>query len=173
MIHLKTKLTLPALFASLVLTGTTLAQDNDTPRPAERPVDAGNLRAFIELARSDIRTEKTLIITQNIQFTDDEAVEFWALHSDYNNELNKLLDQRLELLNQFAGTYKDMTDRQAADLAGKVFDWEEKRTKLKRTWFKKFSKVVPAKKAAQFFQIENQLNAALDLRLAAALPLIK
>jgi hypothetical protein len=32
---------------------------------------------------------------------------------------------------------------------------------------------VPAKKAAQFFQIENQLNAALDLQLAAALPLIK
>ena len=29
------------------------------------------------------------------------------------------------------------------------------------------------KKAAQFFQIENQINAALDLQLAAALPLIK
>ena len=58
-------------------------------------------------------------------------------------------------------------------LAQKVFDWEEKHTKLKRTWFKKFSKVVPAKKAAQLFQIENQLNAAPDLRLAASLPLIK
>jgi hypothetical protein len=171
--HLQTKLTLAALFASLALAGTALAQGGDAARQAERPVDAGNLRAFVELARSDLRTEKTLIIAQNIQFTDDEAVEFWALHSDYNNELNKLLDERLQLLNQFAGTYKDMTDKQAADLAGKVFNWEEKRTKLKRTWFKKFSKVVPAKKAAQFFQIENQLNAALDLRLAASLPLIK
>jgi hypothetical protein len=32
---------------------------------------------------------------------------------------------------------------------------------------------VPAKKAAQFFQIENQINAAVDLQLAAALALIK
>ena len=66
-----------------------------------------------------------------------------------------------------------MTDQQATALAEKVFDLEKKRTDLKRTWFKKFSKVVPAKKAAQFFQIENQLNAALDLQLAAALPLIQ
>jgi len=85
----------------------------------------------------------------------------------------KLLDQRFELLDQYAGTYREMTDEQATQLAGKVFDWEEKRTKLKRARFKKFSKAVPAKKAAQFFQIENQLNAALDLRLAASLPLIK
>jgi ribosomal protein S26 len=56
---------------------------------------------------------------------------------------------------------------------GKVFDLEEKRTQLKRAWFKKFAKVVPRKKAAQFFQIENQVNAALDLQLAASLPLIQ
>ena len=171
--HLQTTITLAALFASLVLAGNARAQGSDAPRPTEPPVDAGNLRAFIELARSDIRTEKTLIIAQNMKFTDDEAVEFWALHNDYSNELNKLLDERLELLKQFAATYEVMTDKQAADLAGKVFNWEEKRTKLKRTWFKKFSQVVPAKKAAQFFQIENQLNAALELRLAASLPLIK
>ena len=77
------------------------------------------------------------------------------------------------LIGHYAATYQDMTDKEAAALAGKVFGWEEKRTKLKRTWFKKFSKVIPARKAAQFFQIENQINAALDLQLAAALPFIQ
>jgi hypothetical protein len=62
----------------------------------------------------------------------------------------KLLGQRLELLDRYAGTYKNMTDEQATQLAGKVFDWEEKRTKLKRTWFKKFSKVVPRRKLHSF-----------------------
>lgn len=66
-----------------------------------------------------------------------------------------------------------MTNEQATALAGKVFDFEAKRTELKRTWFKKFAEVVPARKAAQFFQIENQINAALDLRLMDAMPLIK
>jgi hypothetical protein len=171
--NLRTKLTLAALTAGLALTAAALAQNSDTPRAKEPAIDAGNLRAFIELVRSDLKTEKTLIIAQNIQFTDDEAAEFWPLHSAYTVALNKLLDERLQLLNEYAGIYQTMSDQQATALANKVFAWEEKRTKLKRTWFKKFSKVVPAKKAAQFFQIENQINAALDLQLAAALPLIK
>ena len=169
----KTKLALTALAAALALTVAAPAQDSDARLAARASIDAGNLRAFIELARSDLKTQKTLIIAQNIQFTDDEAAEFWPLHSEYNLALNRLLDERLRLLNEYAGFYKTMTDQQATTLANKVFAWEEKRTKLKRTWFKKFSKVVPAKKAAQFFQIENQLNAVLDLQLAASLPLIK
>jgi hypothetical protein len=150
-----------------------LGQNTVAPRAVEPAVDAGNLRAFIALARSDLKTEKTVIIAQNIWFTDEEAFAFWPLHSEYTVALNKLLDQRLALLGDYAATYKDMTDDEATALANKVFDWEKKRTDLKRTWFKKFSKVVPAKKAAQFFQIENQINTALDLQLAAALPLIR
>lgn len=169
----KTHFTLAALAVMLALGGIAAAQNTDAARAAERPMDAGNLRAFIALARSDLKTEKTLIIAQNIYFTEDEAFAFWPLHSDYTLALNKLLDERLILLGQYAATYKDMTDQEATALAKKVFDWEGKRTSLKRTWFKKFSKVVAAKKAAQFFQIENQLNAALDLQLAAALPLIR
>jgi hypothetical protein len=66
-----------------------------------------------------------------------------------------------------------MTDKDAARLAADVFDLEEKRTDLKRKFFKKFAKVIPARKAARFFQIENQINMALDLQVAGALPLIK
>jgi hypothetical protein len=170
--NLIAKITCTGLLLALAVVSTP-AQTTNATGTAQLSVDAGNLRAFIELVRSDLKTQKTLIIAQNIQFTDAEAVEFWPLHSEYTVQLNKLLDQRLVLLEEYAATYQNMTDAQAKSLAKKVFDWEAKRVDLKRTWFKKFSKVVPAKKAAQFFQIENQLNAALDLQLAAALPLIK
>ncbi len=171
--NLNKHLAVATLAAACSLTPGAWAQNSESPRAAEPAIDAGNLRAFIELARSDLKTEKTLIIAQNIQFTDDEAAEFWPLHGEYTLALNRLLDERLQVLNEYVGSYQTMTDKQAAALANKVFAWEEQRTALKRTWFKKFCKVVPAKKAAQFFQIENQLNAALDLRLAASLPLIK
>ena len=151
---------------ALTLSGNASAQNTDTARATEPPLDAGNL--FIALARSEIKTEKTLIIAQNIRFTEEEAFAFWPLHGEYTLALNKLLDERLTLLGQYAATYQSMGDEEAASLAGKVFCWEEK-----RTWFKKFAKVVPTKKAAQFFQIENQINAALDLQLAASLPLIR
>lgn len=149
------------------------AQDSQPARSDDAKPDPGNLRAFVELARSDIRTQKSLIIAENIDFTADEAVEFWPVHREYDLELNKLLDRRLELITRYASQYRSMTDKDASRLATDVFGLEEKRTDLKRKYFKKFTKVVAARKAARFFQIENQINMALDLQVAAALPLIK
>jgi hypothetical protein len=152
---------------------TSMAQQPDATPAASVQPDEGNLRAFIELVRSDIQTEKATIIAENIKFTDEEADEFWPLHREYSLELSKLFDLRLNLIRKHVGHFDNLTDKQAKQLAADAFDLEEKRLKLKRTWFKKFAKVITARKAAQFFQLENQLNAAIDLRVAAALPLIK
>ncbi|HWW01935.1 MAG TPA: hypothetical protein VNZ64_19705 [Candidatus Acidoferrum sp.] len=150
-----------------------LAQTNPpAPQPETAP-DAGNLRTFVELARSDLRHERSVIFAQNLPLTESEAVDFWPVQRDYENELGKLLDERYALIAQFVHEFGSMTDAQATSLANKVFDLEQKRTALKRKYFKKYCKVIPPVKAARFFQIDNQLNMALDLQVAALLPLIK
>ncbi len=174
--NLKTKLTL-AGFVALLVAFCALAQTdtgkNAFPTSAADKPDLGNLRTFIELARADIKTQKALVMAENLPLTDDEAVEFWPLHRDYETELSKLNDQKLALIQRYADTYKSMTDKQAVELAKGSFDLENKKTDLKRKYFKKFQKAIPATKAARFFQIENQLNMVLDLQVAASLPLIK
>ena len=145
---------------------------NNTTSATAEP-DSGNLRTFVELVRKDVRAEKAIILAQNIDFTKDEAVDFWPLYSEYELDLSKWYDQRLAVIKDYLNKQDILTDDQARKLAEQVFSLEQKRTDLKRTYYKKFSKVVGAKKAARFFQIENQLNAMIDLRLAAALPLIK
>jgi hypothetical protein len=129
---MKTKLTLALLTCCFGWSASVTAQTSNTNSASQISSDAGSLRAFIELVRSDIKTEKTLIIAQNIQFTDDEAIEFWPLHSEYTAQLNKLLDERLALLGEYAATYQNMTDQQATSLAKKIFGLEEKRVALKR-----------------------------------------
>lgn len=161
-------------FALITMVALSAPAQQETANPPAAPrIDDGNLRAFIELVRSDIQNEKATIIAENLALTEDEAFEFWPLHREYTLELGKLLDQRLELIRKHVASFENMTDKEAVQLADEVFGLEARRLKLKRTWFKKFSKVIPARKTAQFFQLENQLNAALDLRVAAALPLIK
>lgn len=186
--NLKFSLPLAALFTGLALTG--LAEERSTTTsaaalaaavpetptaPAAVPTvpDAGTIRSAIDLFRADLQHEKAVVIAEMLPLTPDESSEFWPLYNEYNAAYARLLDDRLVLLKDYVGSYDTMTDDQATALAGKVFDWEGKRTALKREWFKKFSEVVPPKKAAQFFQIDNQINAALDLRLMDALPLIK
>jgi hypothetical protein len=171
--NLKTKL-IAGGFTALTVAFCALAQSGGDKQPsaADQP-DAGNLRAFVELARSDLKTQKALVIAENLPMTEEEAAEFWPLHHDYEAELTKLNDQKLALIVRYADNYKTMTDKEATELAEGSFDLEKKRTDLKRKYFKKFSKVIPATKAARFFQLENQINLALDLRVAASLPLIK
>ncbi len=150
-----------------------LAQTAQQPEAEQIQVDLGNLRTFVELARSDIRTQKAIVVAQNIDFTADEAVEFWPLHREYEIENNKLLDRRYGLFLKYAKEFGTMTNEQATELANQAFDLEAGRTKLRRKYFAKFRKVVPALKAARFFQIEHQVNLAIDLQLAASVPLIK
>jgi hypothetical protein len=157
----------------LFLAGKLFAQagaDRFTIDPEPDPKD---LRAFVELARADVKAQKALILAQNMEFTQDEAVDFWPLYGEYAHEFTKLLDLRLDLIKHYADVHKAMTDADASKLAKDSLSIEEKRTALKRKYFKKFTKVVGAKKAARFFQIENQINTAIDLRISASLPLIK
>jgi hypothetical protein len=174
--NLKTKLSF-AVGAALTVVFCALAQSGgDKPLPAASATDqpdAGNLRAFVELARSDLKTQKALIIAENLPMTEDEAAEFWPVQRDYETELSKLNDEKLALITRYAKSYQTMSDAEATELAKSSFDLEAKKTDLKRKYFKKFSKVMPATKAARFFQIENQLNMVVDLRVAASLPLIK
>src|SRR5579862_3507441 len=83
-----------ALGAPLLSASALMAQTDQPAAPAPEKLDLGNLRAFVELARSDVRTQKALIVAENIKFTNDEAVDFWPLQREYDLELNKLLDIR-------------------------------------------------------------------------------
>jgi hypothetical protein len=160
--------------ALVLLASTALwAQSQQTPGSREAKLDAGNLRVFVEFAKSDLKIQKGIILAQNMDLTETEGAEFWPLERDYQLELNKLNDQRLAIVQNYASNYETMTDKKATELAKRSFDREEKRTELKRKYFKKMEKVMPAKKVARFFQLDNQLHMAADLHVAAALPLIK
>jgi len=135
--------------------------------------DPAQLKAFTDQARQVTKAQKTQIIGRNIFLKEDEAARFWPLFDEYLRALDLLLDERVVLLQYYSGNYYKLDDKQAAALVGKVFDLEEKRTRLKRTWFKKFAAAVSPKQAALFFQIENQINATLDLQLLGSLPLIQ
>ena len=152
---------------------TLLAQTSQSPAKTEPKPDLGKMRAFVELARSDVRTQKSVILAQNLPLTESEAEKFWPLQREYDLEFTKLLDERYEAILRFADQYGTMTNEQATKLAETTFEIESKRTALKRKYFKKFSKAVPALKAAQFFQIENIVNMLLDLQIAASLPQLK
>jgi hypothetical protein len=129
--------------------------------------------AYIELLRSDIKTKKVAIITEVMQFTNEQAKAFWPVYREYDLELSKMGDARIALIRDYAQNYETMTDEKAKELIQRALKLEERRTKLKKRYFKKFDKALSSTTVAKFFQLENQINLLIDLQIASELPLIE
>ncbi len=128
----------------------------------------------IELTRSLIQTERQAIIAKNLELTEAEAEEFWPAFRAYRGELTKLGDRALAMIKSYAEAYNadSMTDAKADALIKEYLSIEEAELKLKKRWWKKFRKILSARKAARYFQLENKLDAVVDVDLADQIPLI-
>ena len=132
-----------------------------------------NLRADIELLRSDVRANKTKIMAAMMQLDDKDAGVFWPIYRDYESELAKLYDERVAGIMDYADHYLQMTDGKADDLATRALQWEDQRTDLKKKYYERFKKSLSPIKAARFLQVENQLLMIVDLQVASSLPIIE
>ena len=142
------------------------------PAAADDPRDV-NLSAYVQLMRSDIRAQKVAIITEVMDFSEEEDAKFWPVYREYEAELGKINDARLSLINDYATNYDTLTDAVADRLAKGALDVEGQRTALKTKYYDRFKSALSAKTAARFLQVENQILLLLDLQIASALPLAK
>jgi hypothetical protein len=163
---LSTVLTLALLAGSPANTDQTATAGTTDARTA-------NLRAYVELLRSDIRTQKVAIITELMQFTEDEDVKFWPIYREYETELARINDQRMALIAEYATAYGKMTDEIADRIAAGALDLEGQRHALKTKYYTRFKSVLAPVKAARFLQVENQILLLLDLQIAASLPIVE
>jgi hypothetical protein len=141
--------------------------------PTQNETRETNLRAYVELLRSDLRARKVGIITEVMQFTDAEDAKFWPVYREYEAELAKVNDDRLALIKEYAVAYDKMTDAVADRLAHGALELEARRTALKTKYYERFKSVLSAKTAARFLQVENQILLLLDLQIAASLPIVQ
>jgi hypothetical protein len=132
-----------------------------------------NLRAYVELLRSDLRTQKVAVITELMQFTEADDAAFWPIYREYELDLSRLNDGRLRLIESYSQSYTKLTAATANDLMVKALDLEAQRTTLKQKYYGKLKTALSPITAAKAVQIENQIQLLLDLQVAASLPLVQ
>jgi hypothetical protein len=150
-----------------------LAVQVQSPPGANRETKELNLRAYAELLRSDVRTQKVAIITQVVGFTEAEDTAFWPIYRDYDAEMTKLGDERVALIEEYAGNFENLTDAVADSLAHKALDLEARRQAAKGKFYDRVKTALSARTALRCLQVEHQLQLVIDLQIAAALPIAK
>jgi hypothetical protein len=132
-----------------------------------------NIRAYIELLRSDVKKAKVQVMGDVMQFTGDQAAAFWPIYKQFEAELAAVGDNQLALIKEYAANYDNLTNAVADQLAEKLMGIEQQRMDLKRKYYARFKSALDATTAARFLQVENQLERLIDLQITSELPVIK
>ena len=127
-------------------------------------------RGQVELTRKAIQDRRQEIITQAMSFTDAEGKSFWPLFRDWREKNAGLGDRRLELINKVQDSSR-LSDAETRALVDSWLKVEGDSLKLKNEYVKKFRKILPEKKLARFFQLENKLDAIVNYDLAGSVAL--
>jgi hypothetical protein len=130
-----------------------------------------NLSAYAELLRSDVRTQKVAIITEVMGFTDAEDKAFWPIYREYDAEMAKLGDDRVELIADYARAFDTISDDVADKLAAKAIDLQARRNAAMAKCYERLKAALSPRTALRFLQVEHQLQLVIDLQIAASLPL--
>jgi hypothetical protein len=122
--------------------------------------------------RQEAGQDRRNIVRANMLLTETESARFWPLYDEYRSERQKIGDRRVRLITDFLAQQNSMSEDEARALANEDFAIEKDTSELKAKWYKKMTKVLSERTIARFFHIDEKLDAAADIALAADIPLI-
>jgi DNA-directed RNA polymerase subunit F len=125
---------------------------------------------MVELTRTVMRAEKKAVFAENMWMSDAEGKAFWPVYNEYEAELSKINNRVIELLSEYAETFDTLSDAQAKEMIDEVFSIRKKKLSLRKSYAKKFAKVIPQKKVFRFFQLEYAIESLVNFSIAADLP---
>jgi hypothetical protein len=124
----------------------------------------------IAVVRANMQADRTALITTGMNFNDKEGAAFWPIHEQYDHERSKLDDGRVAVIKLYTQKYPNLTDDQAKAMADQMLDCDSRLAMLKKKYYKKFNKVLPALTVTKFFQLEHRVDLMMDMQVESSLP---
>jgi len=137
------------------------------------PVVAQDTRNDIELTRDQIRTKRTEIVTEYMDLTQPESDKFWPLYRKYHADLESINPGLIQRASALDESTTPVSDKDARGLLDEYLKTQKSRVELQQKYVKQFSKVLPPRKLVRYFQLENKMDAVVNLGLAGSVPMLK
>lgn len=129
----------------------------------------------IAAAKEMVERKRNFVVIANLDLTEEEGKKFWPLYDEYRIKIREVRMRRLELIKRYAERFNaDTVDEKFADDAILEFlDIQSDTVKVRKRYWKKFRRIIPASKAARFYQLENKMDSEIDYVMAGGTPLIE
>ena len=156
---MKNSALLVVTFAMLAFCPLGRAQDQKPP-----------IDSTIAVVRANMKADRTAIITTGMNFDDKDSAAFWPIYRQYEYERSRLDDRRAAVIKEYTQKYPRLTDAEAKAMAEQMLECDSRLAGLKKKYYKKFNKVLPALTVTKFFQLDRRVDLMMDMQVEASLP---
>lgn len=131
-------------------------------------------KADMAILLEKVKADKKLVVAMNLELSDKEAKDFWPVYDSYQDDLEHVNKRLGQLLSDYADAYNigTVSNETAEELIREWIHAEAEEMKLRVATVNKLAKVIPAKKAARYLQIENKIRSLIRFALADKVPLV-
>ncbi len=129
-------------------------------------------REAVESLRGDLKASRTAMIAEEMQLTEKESDAFWPIYRKYRADVDKVTDRIVKLIFEYADLYPEVPDRKAGEMLREYSKVETELLSIKRKYYKKLGKVLPAAKVFRFAQLDNRYDLGTRVALAAWIPML-
>jgi hypothetical protein len=138
-----------------------------TAAAQDKPAD------LMDVLREKVRTDKKLVVAVALELTESEAKAFWPVYGAYQSDMIAHYDRVAKLINDYGAAYQSMDDATATQLLGEFVSIESDYAAMLTKYLPRFQKVLPPRKVARYYQLENKLRGILSYQLARDIPMVK
>ena len=124
----------------------------------------------IAVVRAHMQADRAVLITTGMNFSDKDGAAFWPIYQQYDHERSILDDRRAAVIKQYTQKYPKLTDAEAKAMADQMLDCEFRLAELKKKYYKKFNRALPALTVTKFFQLEHRVDLMMDMQVESSLP---
>lgn len=128
--------------------------------------------AELQTLANTIRANRRALVSVNLPLTSEQAAQFWPLYEKYQAEMNAIGDKVVALVDDYITHFRDLSDDKALQLITDYLAADAERIKVRQTYLPEFTKILPGRTVARFYQIENKMDAVVKYDLAATIPVV-
>jgi hypothetical protein len=129
--------------------------------------------ASLEVLLNAVRSNRKALVAVNLGLTDAEAAKFWPVYDRYQKEINVVGDRWLAVIEDYVASFPDLSNEKATKLVEDYLAVEADRVQVRRSFVPDFAAVLPGRKLARLYQIENKMDAVIRYDLAARIPVVE
>ena len=132
-----------------------------------------NAQDDLQSASEVIRNQRKIYIEKIMELTPQEKEAFWLLYAEYESGLSKIRGKRIELAMNTVQNQGNLSDAEAIAMLNQKMKIDVDELKFKLSYVAKFMQVLPGRKVARFYQVENRFDTAAISELYRNIPVIR